>query len=149
MSGGHDPYPSVDDDRPDLFVIKLHRPIGQLDGQTEIDLRVSPAEEDEVRAALRDKGLPESTAIELSTVDTLSLITTALVGGGATYLGAVLASLIRKNRDKEYRFYVDGQLVELKGMAASDVERVIDKLARRSLGAEPDVGERGDEAPEF
>jgi len=145
----HDPYPTTNDADENKLVLKLQRPLGRPLGGDELDLRISPYEAGELKQTLTDNGFHVSDVIELSAQEILHVATISVsVSGGVGALSYVIIEFLRKDRGKEYRLYVNGREIELKGLSVRQARRMITAQTLAVLGQEsrPSEDEHSDKA---
>jgi hypothetical protein len=120
-----------------------------------LDLRVTPAESEDLRESLTTAGLHVSKVVELSAGDVLQVFSTAAAAaGGIGALSTVVVAFLRRHRGKETHLTIAGESVVLKDYSRSDVEKIAAMLHeaeaehRRAWREEFDRS-RGDGDPPF
>lgn len=133
------------------LVLKIH-PSGTTE-RGMLDLRVTPAESEDLRESLTAAGFHVSKVVKLSTGEALQTLGTLVAAaGGFGALSAVIVAFLHRHRGKESHLTVAGEPVVLKGYSHKEIEKMAATLReadaehRRAWRQQPDRWhESGDE----
>ncbi len=111
------------------LVLKL-RPSGTTESGL-LDLRVTPAESEDLRDCLTTAGLHISDVVELSAGDTLQIFSTVVAAaGGFGALSAAVVAFLHRHRGREAHLTVAGEPVVLKDYSRRDIEKIAAMLRK-------------------